>query len=61
MQLIKPKYFMPMHGEYKMLKLHADTAQEVGIPKENTFICANGDALVLSKGEVFRSNTRIPR
>ena len=59
MQLIKPKYFMPMHGEYKMLKLHADTAQEVGIPKERTFICANGDALVLRNEEVFRSSTRI--
>lgn len=59
LQLIKPKYFMPMHGEYKMLKLHSDTAQEVGIPKENIFICANGDALVLHEKEVYRSNTRI--
>lgn len=59
MQLIKPKYFMPVHGEYKMLRLHANTAMEVGIPEENTFICANGDALVLRDNEVFRSNTRI--
>ncbi|MBR4461867.1 MAG: ribonuclease J [Erysipelotrichaceae bacterium] len=59
LQLIKPKYFMPMHGEYKMLKLHAQSAIETGIPKENCFICANGDALVLHQGEVYRSNTRI--
>ena len=59
LQLIKPKYFMPMHGEYKMLKLHADSAIETGIPKENCFICANGDALVLHNEEVYRSNTRI--
>lgn len=59
LQLIKPKYFMPMHGEYKMLKLHSETAQEVGIPKDNIFICANGDALVLHNKEVYRSNTRI--
>ncbi len=59
MQLIKPKYFMPVHGEYKMLKLHAATGVETGIPEENCFICANGDALVLRDGEVFRSNTRI--
>lgn len=59
MQLIKPKYFMPVHGEYKMLKLHAATGKEVGIPEENCFICANGDALVLRDGEIFRSNTRI--
>ena len=58
-QLIKPTYFMPVHGEYKMLKLHASTAVETGIPEENCFICANGDALVLRNGEVFRSNTRI--
>lgn len=58
-QLIKPTYFMPVHGEYKMLKLHTSTAVETGIPEENCFICANGDALVLRNGEVFRSNTRI--
>ena len=59
LQLIKPKYFMPVHGEYKMLKLHAATAVEVGIPKENIFVCANGDALVLHEGEVYPSNIRI--
>ncbi|MGN1405871.1 MAG: ribonuclease J [Erysipelotrichaceae bacterium] len=59
LQLIKPKYFMPVHGEYKMLKLHAATAVEVGLPKENIFVCANGDALVLHQGEVYPSNIRI--
>ena len=59
LQLIKPKYFMTVHGEYKMLKLHAATAVEVGIPKENIFVCANGDALVLHEGEVYPSNIRI--
>ena len=59
LQLIKPKYFMPMHGEYKMLKLHSESAIETGIPRENCFICSNGDALVLHEGEVYRSNTRI--
>ncbi|MDD5792168.1 MAG: ribonuclease J [Erysipelotrichaceae bacterium] len=58
-QLIKPQYFMPVHGEYKMLKLHAQSAMETGIPKENCFICANGDALVMRDGKVFRANTRI--
>lgn len=59
LQLIKPKYFMPIHGEYKMLKVHAKTAMETGIPEENIFICANGDAVVLRDEEVFLSDTRI--
>ncbi len=58
-QLVKPKYFMPVHGEYRMLKFHADTAIETGIPKENCFICSNGDALILRNGEVSRAQTRI--
>lgn len=59
LQLIKPKYFMPVHGEYKMLKLHAQTANETGIPLDRCFICSNGDALVLRNEEVFRANMRI--
>ncbi|MDF9867809.1 ribonuclease J [Bacilli bacterium PM5-3] len=51
-QLLTPKYFFPVHGEYRMLKAHAKTATEVGIPKENTFILSNGDVLLLHKGEV---------
>lgn len=59
LQLIKPTYFMPVHGEYKMLKMHADSAIETGVPKDHTFICSNGDVLALRDGEVFQSNTRI--
>ena len=51
LRLIKPKYFMPMHGEYRMLKKHGETAQECGIPKENIFICKNGDVVELLNGE----------
>lgn len=59
LQLIRPNYFMPVHGEYKMLIEHARTAVEVGVKKENTFICSNGDALILRNHEVFRSNARV--
>ncbi len=59
LQLTKPKYFMPMHGEYKMLVTHAKTAVEVGVKPENIFICSNGDALILRDHEVLRSNQRI--
>ena len=58
-QLTKPKYFMPIHGEYRMLMFHTDTAVETGIPRENCFVCSNGDALILRNGTVTRAKTRI--
>ena len=48
---IRPKYFMPIHGEYRMLKTHAKLATECGCEAQNTFVMANGDVLTLSKGE----------
>ena len=48
LRLIKPKYFMPCHGEYRMLKIHAGLAQDTGVPKENCFIMQNGDVLALT-------------
>lgn len=47
--LMKPKYFMPVHGEYRMQKIHAGLAVDTGIPKENIFIMENGDMLALTK------------
>ena len=38
LKLVKPKYFMPMHGEYRMLSIHGDLAVSLGMPKENVFI-----------------------
>ena len=55
MRLIQPKYFMPVHGEYRMLKSHADIAVECGIPRENTFVLGNGDVLSLYKGEIKKA------
>ena len=52
LRLIKPKYFMPFHGEFRMLKSHTDCAIECGIPKENNFILENGDVLSIRKGKV---------
>lgn len=49
LRLIKPEYFMPCHGEYRMLKKHGDLGITCGIPKENIFICKNGDSIILDK------------
>jgi ribonuclease J len=51
-RLFRPRYFMPVHGEYRMLKKHADLAIDCGIPKENTFVLGNGDVLSMYKGRV---------
>lgn len=53
-RLFKPKYFVPYHGEFRMLKMHADLGIVCGVNKENTFVLENGDVLSLSKNELFR-------
>lgn len=45
--IVKPKYAIPVHGEYRHLKTHADLAVSMGIPKENVFILSSGDVLEL--------------
>ncbi|MDC2864870.1 MULTISPECIES: ribonuclease J1 [unclassified Bacillus (in: firmicutes)] len=51
LRLIKPKYFMPIHGEYRMQRMHAKLANDCGIPEENCFIIDNGDVLALREDE----------
>lgn len=48
LRLMKPKYFMPVHGEFRMLKIHSSLAEECGVPLENSFIMNNGDILALT-------------
>ena len=47
--LIKPKFFMPVHGETRHLAVHAELAQSLGVKKERIFILANGDELTVNK------------
>ena len=47
--ILKPKYFVPVHGEYKHLRKHILIAEEVGLEKEKSFILENGDVLSLSR------------
>ena len=48
LSLIKPRYFMPVHGEFRHLKAHANLGEEMGIKKEKIFLLENGDCLELT-------------
>ncbi len=57
--LAKPKYFIPVHGEYRQLRAHAETAKEMGISAENIFILENGKTLELNRKEA-KITTSVP-
>ncbi len=57
--LARPKYFIPVHGEYRQLMAHADTAKKLGIPAKNIFITHNGRTLELSENEA-KFTTSVP-
>ena len=59
-RLLKPKYLMPFHGEFRMLKKHCNIGIACGIPKENTFILGNGEMLILKDHVVTKSNETVP-
>jgi len=55
LNMVRPKYFMPVHGEYRHLTYHAILGEKVGIPKENIFIMENGEVLEVSGAGVRRN------
>ncbi len=59
LRIINPEYFMPVHGEYRMLKKHRDLAIACDIKPENVFIMRNGDVLELKKHEAVM-NKKVP-
>ncbi len=48
LNLVKPKYFVPIHGEYRHLSLHARLGEEIGMPASNIFVLEDGDVLELN-------------
>lgn len=65
MNLLKPTYFIPVHGEYRLLIAHAKLAKEVGIPQSNTFVISKGDVVEYKNNKmsvgsrVYAGNTLI--
>ncbi len=51
LSLLKPRYLVPVHGEFRHLRHHANTAMILGIPEDNIFILENGDCLEFVDGE----------
>jgi len=58
--LIKPKFFMPIHGNYYMLRLHANIAKDVGIPEKNIIIAGNGNVVELARNCAVISKEKVP-
>ncbi len=56
LQLTRPRYFVPIHGEYRHLVRHRRLAQDVGVPEENCFILEDGDVLELSAHSARKIN-----
>ena len=52
--IVEPEHFVPVHGEYRHMRAHAEIARETGILPEKVFVCEDGDSLVLSGGQVTR-------
>ncbi len=51
LNLVRPKYFIPVHGEYRMLIKHAQLAEQLGVPRENTFVAENGSIMEFTKSD----------
>lgn len=51
-RIVRPKYFMPAHGEYRMLRIHGEVAKQLGMPEDHVFVCDNGDILNLQNHKV---------
>ncbi len=60
LSLLQPKYFIPIHGEHHMLVAHANLAESIGIPQENTFIMDNGQILEIKSGQAKIASEKIP-
>jgi ribonuclease J len=57
--VVQPEYFVPVHGEYRHLVVHAKLAESVGVPKGNAFVLTDGDVLEINEEVAYRAD-RVP-
>lgn len=58
--MLSPKYFIPVHGEYRHLKLHGELAIQVGVKPENVFILENGEIVEITQNTARKSDKKVP-
>lgn len=59
-KILKPKFFMPIHGQYSMLVAHAELAQEMGVPEKNIVVAENGQVIDLNPREIQVEKKEVP-
>ena len=59
LRLLKPEYFMPIHGEYRMLKQHITLAEQCDVEKGHSFLCENGDVVKIMKDGTVKKSGRV--
>ncbi|MGB9743383.1 MAG: ribonuclease J [Minisyncoccales bacterium] len=60
LQIMQPKFFMPIHGQYSMLVAHAEIAKEIGMPEKNIVIAENGQIINVNPEKIFVEKTSVP-
>jgi ribonuclease J len=60
LNLTRPKFLIPIHGHYFMLRAHADLAESLGIPKENIAVAANGNVIEVTSDKIELTSQRVP-
>jgi len=59
-KIMKPKFFLPIHGQYSMLVSHAELAQEMGLPEKNTIVAENGQVINLNQKRILVEKKTVP-
>jgi ribonuclease J len=59
-EIMRPKFFLPIHGQYSMLVAHIELARETGLPEKNVLVAENGQVVNLTKKRIFLEKEQIP-